>query len=350
MVTAAGTAGVTLSSTTAGPAIITASGPGGTPAGTLNVVFVATSATSAAVQAIPGTVQVSTGAASQTNNSSIITVQVRDAANNLVKNAGVSFTLTDTSGGRLTSASGITDESGSKSVTYIAGGTSSAQNGVTVTATVTDISGVAIVPVTASTNLTVAGQSLLVRLGTDNLVGGVSPLNTKTYVAIVTDAAGNPSVGTNVSFSLKAVSYSKGTHVVDATIDKWNQKTSINCPSLDKNNNGILDPGEELVGGVTAINWNGQTPHLLPGAIASVNASGTTDASGFATATITYAKDQARWVEVTLEARTSVTTNDPPTQVTFFLPGLVSDYAPTTKNPPGFNSPYGTGTLCTDLK
>lgn len=64
--------GVTVASATAGPAIITASGPGGTPAVTLDVVFVATSASSATVQAVPGTVQVTTGSASQTNNSATI--------------------------------------------------------------------------------------------------------------------------------------------------------------------------------------------------------------------------------------------------------------------------------------
>jgi hypothetical protein len=346
---AAGTASVTVSSGTAGPAIITASGPGGTPAATLDVVFVATSATSAALQAIPGTVQVTTGSTSQTNNSSTITVQVRDAANNLVKNAGVSFTLTDPSGGRLTSASGITDVSGSASVTYVAGSTSSAQNGVTITATVTDIkgtTGIAAFPlgtVAATTSLTVAGQSLLVRLGTDNRVGGATPLNTKTYVAVVTDAAGNPSVGTTVQFALRPGRYRKGTYVADIVNNVWVQAVSATCPNEDLNFNGILDAGEGLVAWPAGI-----TPALLPGAVASVNATAKTDASGIATATVTYAKDRSNWVEVTLEARTSVTSNDPPTQATFFLPGLATDYTDLTVNPPGRPSPYGVNASCAD--
>jgi len=346
---AGGTASVTVSSATAGPAIITASGPGGTPAATLDVIFVSTTASSAALQAIPGTVQVTTGSASQTNNSSTITVQVRDAANNLVKNAGVSFTLTDPSGGRLTSASGITDVSGSASVTYIAGSTSSAQNGVTIIATVTDVKGVTGATafpsgaVTATTSLTVAGQSLLVRLGTDNRVGGTTPLNTKTYVAVVTDAAGNPSVGTTVQFAMRPGRYRKGTFVPDLVNNVWVQTISATCPNEDLNFNGILDAGEGLVA------WPaGKTPALLPGAVASVNATAKTDASGIATATVTYAKDQSFWVEVTLEARTSVTSNDPPTQATFFLPGLATDYTDLTVNPPGRPSPYGVNASCAD--
>ena len=337
------TPGITISSATAGPAIISASGPLGTPAATLDVVFVATTASSAAVQAIPGTVQVTTGSASQTNNSSSISVQVRDAANNLVKNANVSFSLADSSGGRLTAQSGTTDISGSASVAYVAGGTSSAQNGVTITATVNSINGVAIAPVVANTTLTVAGQSLLVRLGTDNTVGGATPLNTKTYVAVVTDAAGNPSVGTKVNFVLRPGRYRKGTYNPDPVNNVWVQAVSATCPNEDLNFNGSLDAGEGLVA------WPaGVTPALLPGAVATVNATGTTDASGIATATVTYAKNQSNWVEVTLEARTSVTSNDPPTQAVFFLPGLAADYNNLGVNPPGRPSPYGINASCAD--
>lgn len=251
-------------------------------------------------------------------------------------------------------------------MTYIAGGTSSAQNGVAIGASVTTIGGVAIPPVTGTTTLTVSGQSLLVRLGTDNLVAGTAPINTKTYVAIVTDAAGNPTVGAMVQFALRPSRYRKGffalgtitgvtywtqttitTAVVPATVPATFTITggsiSATCPNLDLNFNGILDPGEGLVTFPAGV-----TTALLPGAVASVNASAVTDASGIATATISYPKDQSYWSEVTLEARTSVTTNDPPTQVTFFLPGKAIDYDGTSVTPPGTTSPYGTGATCTD--
>ncbi|HUX23486.1 MAG TPA: Ig-like domain-containing protein [Burkholderiales bacterium] len=340
---AAGTAGVTVSSpNTAGPAIITAAGPGGTPAATLNVTFVSTTASSATAQAVPGVVAFTSGSASQTNNSSTISVVVRDASNNLVKNAAVTFSITaDPSNGRLTSSNGITDVSGSTSVTYIAGGTSSPANGVKILATVTAVNGVALgAPVTATTSLTVAGQASLVRLGTDNLVGGTAPSNSKTFIATVTDTAGNPVVGATVRFSLLPGRFRKGVYAIDTVNSVWVQVVKATCPNEDVNFNGIVDTGED-------INGNGR---LDPGGVATVNATGTTDANGNAVATVTYAKDHSTWAEMTLQAQTGVVGNDPPTTTTFFLPGLAADYTSINVAPPGQTSPYGAGasTSCAD--
>jgi len=340
---ATGTAGVSASSAnTAGPAIITASGPGGTPAATLNVTFVSTTATSATAQAVPGVVAFTSGSAAQTNNSSTISVVVRDASNNLVKNAAVSFSITDDpSNGRLTSSNGITDVSGSTSVTYIAGGTSSPANGVKILATVTAVNGVALgAPVTATTSLTVAGQASLVRLGTDNLVGGTAPVNTKTYIATVTDTAGNPVVGATVRFSLLPGSFRKGIYAIDTVNSVWVQVIKATCPNEDVNFNGIIDTGED-------INGDGR---LDPGGVATVNPTATTDQNGNATAVVTYAKNYSTWAEMTLQAQTGVVGNDPPTTTTFFLPGLAADYTSINVAPPGQTSPYGAGasTSCAD--
>jgi hypothetical protein len=106
-----------------------------------------------------------------------------------------------------------------------------------------------------------------------------------------------------------------------------------------------MDPGENLVG------WPAGTavPNpLLPGTVATVNASGTTDAFGVAIATIVYPKNHAYWNDITLEARTSVTSNDPPTSTTFSLPYAATDYNDASKSPPGIISPYGTGASCFD--
>jgi hypothetical protein len=339
------TPGVTISSTTAGPAIITASDPSGTPAATLNVLFVATSASTATVQANPATVQYTTGAASQTNNSSTITVIVQDANANLVDNASVSFNLNDTTGGKLTSSTGVTGVTGSASVTYVAGSTSSAQNGVTVTATVNSVNGVALAaPVSASTTLTVAGQSLQVKLGTDNLVASSPPLNTKTYVAIVTDASGNPVGNATVQFQLRPVEYRKGNFVPDTVNSVWAQSVTQTCPNTDLNFNGSLDPGEAGLVTFPA----GVTPTVLPGDVASVTPSAVTDKNGIATATVTYAKSYSFWVEETLEASTSVQSNTPPATTTFWLPGLAADYQSLTVDPPGRISAFGVDATCAD--
>ncbi len=332
------TPGVTIvSANTAGPAIITATGASGTPAATLNVNFVATSASNVTAQAVPGVVAFTTGSASQTNNSSTISVVVRDSKNNLVKNAAVNFTITaDPSNGRLTSSSVVTDNSGSASVTYVAGGTSSALGGVAISATVTSVNGTAVAVPAATTTLTVAGQASLVRIGTDNLVGIVvgTPVYTKTWVANVTDTANNPVPGVTVRFNLRPTRFAKGQFVYNTVAGFWIQPTPpyIRCLNEDTDFDGILKTGEDT-------NGNGM---LDPGGAASVTGSAVTDATGNAVALITYPKDHAYWAEYSLEARTGVTGNDPPTaSLAFWLPGLASDYSSAATAPPGQYSPYG---------
>jgi hypothetical protein len=340
------TPSVSISSTSAGTATITASGPGGTPAANLSVIFVATTASSIAAQAVPGTVQITTGVGSQTSNKATISVVVRDAANNLVKNAGVDFNLTDNTGGSLNASHAITDINGGASVTYTAGTVSSAQNGVSVKTTVTDVGGVPVGgSVTDTATLTVSGQSLLVRLGTDNLVQSLPPVNKKTWVAIVTDAGGNAVAGVTVNFALRPGRYEKGQYdVFDDGLGVWIRSvTPTLCQNEDKNFNGNVDPGEDD----DPVNGN-NNGSLEPGGAATVNATGVTDASGIANAVITYPKDHANWAEVILEARTGVTSNDPPTLATFFLVGLASDYTDKTVSPPGKFSPYGIATVCTN--
>lgn len=198
---------------------------------------------------------------------------------------------------------------------------------------------------TSTVSLTVSGQTLFVRLGTDNLVQQSPPTNLlKTYSAIVTDAAGNPMVNQKVSFVLRPGQYGKGQFVVVGTL--WGQLLSVaavppailSCLNEDVNFNGIID-------GLEDTNGNGR---LDPGGVASVNASAVTDVNGIAIASIVYPKSYAAWTEVTLEATAGVVGTDPPTRVTFVLTGLATDYANIQVSPPGGISPFGKGALCTD--
>ena len=186
--------GVTVTSASSGPAFISATGTGGSPAASVKIEFVAKSASNVTAQSVPGTIQYTTGVASQTSNSSTISAVVRDTLNSLVKNAAVDFNVyEDPSGGSLSAARAITDSSGTAKVTYKAGNTSSAQNGVKIRATATEISGVPIPAVSGVTTLTVSGQSVLVRLGSDNQAASNSPASptySKNFAAIVTDTAG----------------------------------------------------------------------------------------------------------------------------------------------------------------
>lgn len=342
------TASVTAGST--GTTILTASGASGTPAATLNVVFVTTTASSITAQASPSTVAVNTG--SSTTSQSVISVTVRDVNNNLVKNAHVIFSLgPDASGGSLAAGTATTDITGTASVNYIAGTTSSGQNGVTISATVDTVNGVAIAPITATVNLTVASQALFVRLGTDNLVGSATiggvKHYTKSYTAVVTDAAGNPAPdGTQVRFVLRptaipSFSFSKGRYIPGVSTWVKDATVGVGCVNEDANLDYLLQVGEDI---------NGNT-QLDPLGVATVNASALTT-SGFAAATITYATSYATWVQEDLEARAGTVGNDPPAVVTLVLPGAAIDYADLTIAPPGQTSPYGVGSgadaVCTN--
>lgn len=377
-----GTASANIISSASGPSIITATGPGGTPSASMNVNFVATSASSITAQASPSTLQPTTGAAGQTSNVSSISAVVRDAANNLVQNARVNFQiLADTTGGTLSASTAVTDASGTASVNYIAGAVSGAQNGVTISATPVDISGVLIAPAVAPSNVsvTVGGSALFVRLGTDNLVASSPPNYIKTFSALVTDAAGNPApAGTQVRFVLRPVSYYKGTFIWTGSIWAPSYSTPVDavtlqqaCRNEDVNYNGIfnttttvsgadaygfLGAGPKTISSLNITNTFTNTPittndfngngKLDPGNVASVNATATTDANGFALATISYAKGYAYWATFTLEARAGTVGNDPPSTTTYYLQGASSDYNNQTVAPPGQPSPFGKANSC----
>lgn len=343
---ASGIATASVSAGSTGATIFTASGASGTPAATLNVVFITTTADSITAQASPSTVAVNTSGS--TVNQSVISVIVRDVNNNLVKNAHVIFSqVADASGGSLAANTATTDITGTASVNYIAGTTSSGQNAVEISATVDTVNGVAM-PIpnkTSSVFLTVASQLLYVRLGTDNKIYPDTPVvgtHTKEYTALVTDAAGTPAPdGTEVRFVLRPSAtpyygFWKGYYTW--VVDKWVQTQTVGCMNEDLNWDGILQPGEDL---------NGNT-RLDPLGVATVNATATTT-NGFAIAKISYAKEYSWWVQNDLEARAGTGGNDPPAVVTVELPGAAADYTSETIMPPGQFSPFGVTAVCNNV-
>ena len=139
----AGQAAVTLSSTTAGEAVVTATNSNGGST-QRRILFVAANAAAIDLQANPFTVSI--------NQSSTLTAVVRDANNNLVAGKNVVFSLSDPTGGSLSVGTAITDSQGRASTVYRASSTTSATNGVHVTATVPGS------PATDTVDLTVAGS------------------------------------------------------------------------------------------------------------------------------------------------------------------------------------------------
>jgi hypothetical protein len=321
-----GHASVNISSATAGPAVISATSDGVTSQ--LNVDFIATTPASLALQASPATIA--------TQGNSTITAIVRDAQNNLVEGKTVDFTtVNDVTGGTLSLASSVTDDQGKAQTVYTASNTTSAKNGVVVSATVQGTA------VTGTADLTVGGQTVFLSLGTGNTI---VPLNSTQYelpyAVQAIDEAGNAVDGVNVTLAVTSVSYVKGTMVWNGTnyapVDSVISPPDP-CPSEDVNNNGILDPGEDF-------NGNGK---LDPGLVASVTpASLTTSNGGSGLVNLTYPKDHAFWVTVTLTANATVQGTQASTAATFVLPGAAADYNVQSVQPPGPVSPYGSANTC----
>lgn len=196
---------------------------------------------------------------------------------------------------------------------------------------------------TVGSGTTPGGQVVLVRLGTDNLIGENPPKYEKLWVALVTDINGNALSGITVTFALRSGTplnpggFAKGFFVLPPPAPApqvWNQQFTAICANEDANFNGILDAGEDT-------NSDGL---LTPFGAAAVNPTGVTNGFGFADATIAYAKDYAFWTSVTLEAR--VGASGTPATATFDLVGLATDYSNLSVAPPGYISPFGQSGSC----
>jgi hypothetical protein len=75
----------------------------------------------------------------------------------------------------------------------------------------------------------------------------------------------------------------------------------------------------------------------------------TTQSDGTASFTINYPEDQAQWVAVELIATTTTQGTESTASTQFILPILASYVTPIgPAEPPGFYSPYGTATSCTN--
>jgi hypothetical protein len=307
--------------------------------------FIATSPHSVNVQASPSTVA--------TQGQSTITATVRDINNNLVPNQTVDFTLTDLTGGSLSAATAISNAEGQATVVYTGGSTTSATNGVTVTASVQSTS------ISASTALTVSGQTVFLSLGTGNVVVEY-PLNSTTptqyelpYSVQAVDSSGHGISGVTIDFTVTSLGYLKGGRVFSGSPGSWGTVSSTQasdpdlytldgidgCLSEDVNNNGILDPGEDY-------NGNGK---LDPGLVASTDvSSGITGTAGSTTVNLIYPKDHAYYVAVELTASASVSGTQSSTSVSFWLPGAATDFTSPNTAPPGPTSPYGIAATCID--
>jgi hypothetical protein len=349
---AAGKASVTISSLGAGPSVVNASGTGVSTQ--LNLNFVADNPSQIALQAGPASVPV--------QGQSTITALVRDASNNLVEGATVTFQITtDPSNGGLSTASAITDAQGSAQTVYTAGNTSSGANAVKITGTVQAKGGAT--SYSATTNLTVGGQTVFLSMGTGNTISAVNDAVYQiVYSVFAVDSGGAPLQNMPISLKILPVAYGKGA-MVCSPANVWvpNYTTLNTDPDAYKNytlcNNEDTDYTGNInslgvVAGIPVKDYN-TSGKLEPGNIAVVSpSSGNTDANGRLDVVVQYPKDHAYWVMETLISSTTVQGTESNASASFVLPGLADDYSDCKKAPPGPVSPYGTGTtspaVCSD--
>ncbi|TPH17091.1 Ig-like domain-containing protein [Litorilituus lipolyticus] len=344
----------TLTSTNAGKALVTFTGSDTVDgksielSNQLEFEFVADTASRIIAQAFPKSI----GPNEQT---STISVVLRDPQGNLVKNKTIDFVLTDVSGGSIFPATAVTDSNGAASTVYTSKNTS-AQNAIKISASVRGTAPV----VTDEVSLTVSDRELFISLGTGNSVAELGTTDyVKEYSVFVTDADSNPV--NNVDLTISAIPHryykgywaagldeegefvrwiTRGADALEVWVGLTPPPTSPNlpakrCENEDLNLDGILDVGED---------YNGDEM-LTPGNVVSANGTITTDESGRAVVQIIYSKSYGEWLDVKLIASTKVNGSESSTQTIFNLPTLAADVVNEDIVPPlqgiGMRGPFG---------
>jgi len=340
----AGDANVSISATTAGPAVITATNPETTT--TIRAIeFVAITPATVELQASPLTV----GAGEQSE----LTALVRDSANNLVKNKVVQFLIeSDVTGGSLSVGTDTTDSQGRAKSVYTGGTVPSAANGVVLRATVQDTA------VTDTVNLTVARQELFLTLGTGNTLFEIGTATyAKEWVILVTDVEGNAVANKTVQASIRSREYAKGFLAYADPPGSWVYAgaSPVWCPDEDANLNGILDLGlgedqngnNQIEAGNVALVAAVPESAPLGSPCSSAGAQGTaanvvTNSQGRARVCVFYPQNFAQWVKSRLTAKASVTGGSEFSESSLFtLEVLASDVNTENTSPPNQTSPFG---------
>ena len=348
-----GNASIQVSSTSAGPSIISVEAvTGGTPQADIDVEFVAT---------VPQRVQISTSdSLVDVNETSIITATVTDALGNLVKNSEVSFSSADLKGGQLNPASAITNSAGIASVIFTAGGNPTELGEVQISS---EVKGTGIVD---SLALSVFKRALNITIGSGNEIE-IKPLGTQYAVPLivqVNDGSGTPLEDATVRVSARPLSFRKGMLELedsdnrtqnqvsaageDFDADHWGPADSnIVCPAEDldgdrildedgdatedTNNNGALDPQDPA--SVTGI--EGDFATLSGGSLQ-------TDVNGSGFFELLYPASNAVWASVEITARAEALGDEAIDTYTITLAMPASAANAVDVSPANRFSPYGT--------
>jgi len=291
---AEGQASIDISANNAGISSITASASDGSGnvlvSALTQIEFIATTPHTLIADASPDII----GPDGQT---STISAVVRDVDGNLVKNSVVNFSVSDVSTGFVSPSQATTDSKGIATTVFTSGSVST-QDAVVVTAFVADDPAI-----DDEVVLTVGARAFDISLGTGNeLEEATSTSYLKRFGVFVSDSAGQPVSGVNLTASVAPVKYVNGGEyrtgfwVFDDDASQWVAIVNQNCETEDVNDNGILDttPRDEDT------NEDGMLTPGLIGTIAFANGAAVTDENGYAELEYRYPRSYAIWYDAVI--------------------------------------------------
>ena len=310
-----------------------------------------------------------------TNGEAKVTATVKDSLDRPIKNAIVEFSLVkDASGGRISNAYVLTDETGLATIRYYAGKVPTAVDAVQIKS---DVKAVRVgntdmpinSPKTATKTLTVQNQAASIGVSFSDKVAssddevyyimngsiyvvnstGKPVVNQPVSVSVIPDYyrggefyAATDASGNAVAWGMRAYrDFSKTLGIIPTKIEE------ITCRAEDLNLNNILDGGEDT-------NTNGKLDPFNPVAILSGDGSVltqdgtatlTTDATGKLDIKLRYAKDTANWFTANVRVTTKVDGTEYVQQRSKFeFPVLVTDITDFTIRP-NWRSPFADGAV-----
>ncbi|MFZ8144919.1 beta strand repeat-containing protein [Alteromonas macleodii] len=336
---AEGQASIDISANNAGISSITASASDGSGnvlvSALTQIEFIATTPHTLIADASPDII----GPDGQT---STISAVVRDVDGNLVKNSVVNFSVSDVSTGFVSPSQATTDSKGIATTVFTSGSVST-QDAVVVTAFVADDPAI-----DDEVVLTVGARAFDISLGTGNELEEVTSTSyLKRFGVFVSDSAGQPVSGVNLTASVAPVKYVNGGEyrtgfwVFDDDASQWVAIVNQNCETEDVNDNGILDttPRDEDT------NEDGMLTPGLIGTIAFANGAAVTDENGYAELEYRYPRSYAIWYDAVISVFGQSTGSEASAKMRYTLSISADDVTDEGASPPA--NPFGVTDQCT---
>lgn len=265
---------------------------------------------------------------------STISAVVRDANGNLVKNSVVNFNVSDVSTGFVSPSQATTDSKGIATTVFTSGSVSSNED-VVVTASVAEDEAIS-----DDVLITVGARAFDIVIGTGNEIEQATPTSyLKRFAVFVSDSAGRPVSGVNLTASVNPTKFSeggvywRGEWLFDSVNSNWVQANITQCANEDINANGILDAGEDTNG----------DEQLTPGIVGTVTLTnnGVTDENGYAELEYRYPENYARWYFAEISVFGQSTGSEAQATTTFLLSILADDIGDENVSPAA--NPFGVG-------